>query len=154
MLFALLGSCLFVGMVYGIRSPTLALKRSGIRIVSLADPALSEAACEALVLLETYDQEMFVLVKKHVRMILLCPSEQSTHPVPTGRFYFLYSMRLFKNGSKKDLPVQLAGSLVSHATMAELNGWVAHFDKVQGASILESCQNQQRQTLEKLKRSV
>jgi len=162
---SLLKSIYVVG-AYIFRPHPLALKRYRIRIVELIDDHekkvdnLSDEAYKALSLLEQYDNEMFFLVKRHIRIICFFspnpPPSNRPCCVQTSRLYFL-NLLYFPVGfslSAERLPIAIAGLLAYHATLANRKGCLAYFDKANYANVFELCQKSQTRTMQKLEQAL
>ena len=140
----------------------LALTSAHIRIVEFADErevgvAMCNAAYKVLLLLEQYDMETYARVKKHIRIICLISRLSpniNAATIPTGRFYWLSAQRFPPDFPIDSLPIRIAGSLAWQATLAELNGWVAYYNKSKGAAIKETCRKEQQTTLDKLQKAL
>ncbi len=149
----------FVVIAFARRPHSLALKRYRVRIVAITDDHqqrenLSDGTYKALILLERYDNEMFDLVKKHIRIICLGSTNSNAGNAPTIGLYFLSVLRFPANFPTRKLPIVIAGFLVRQATLAKLKGCMAYFDKVNGAAIFELCRKEQLLTMQKLEQAI
>lgn len=160
---SLFASIFVVGAyLFRTRLHALALKRYEIRIFAATNDDqqngenLCDGAYKALLLLEQYDKEIFDRVKKHIRIIsFFSPDPRpSNRPccVPTGGLYFLNLLYFPVDFPLPEgtLPIAVAGLLAYQATLAKSKGCMAHFDKVNGAAILEMCRKEQFRTMQKL----
>lgn len=155
---ALLASVYFFG-AYARKPHSLALKKTGIRIVAASDDDQQEnswpdEAYNALMLLERYDNEMFRQVIKYIRFIVLFSTDSNVSHVPTGRLYFLYVQAFPTTFPKDKLQITIAANLAYQATLAKCKGGIIYFDKLKGAAVREHCRKEQHLTIQKLKSAI
>jgi len=150
----LMGSIVLIG-AYAKKPHSLALKRTGIRIVAMAksheeEENLCNAAYKALNLLEQYDTEMFDQVIRHIRILSFLSMDRDGRYVPLGCFYSVFFHMVPREFSKEKLPITIAGSLAWHAALVKCNGGIAYFDKLKGAAVKELCRKEKHRTIQKL----